>query len=675
MAVKERTRIREAGEYTPPKYSKEERQALGLFTPEEYEEYKEREQWKDGFHGGETGTLDITYEDYERYYVAVVDDWIRQSKVHFKSVKKEWAQAVKRFESFVDRVREISASGTDPAYTNLPFLYHGIMEIVAMLFDSLPRPTFQSRQAQVDDFAGALNYFASWELDANDFDMLMYGIGLDVQLFNLGVLKLTVDDTKDGPFSRHGRIEIRKTEPRYCHPDPFASQLDWKYMQFFIESSPYDIGDIRQLYPDAGFRVRPELSYSVSRADEDEGNYIDEVEHSVIDSPSKNPLAGPFSVGERGRAMLNECWLKDDTLIFEAEEEWFQNAVSPDGENQAELIEDAGHGFFKPSIDPDTGYVRGKWVKKYPHGRYIVTANKVLLLDIPNPYPHKGLPYVFFRGRPSKTCLSPGDATYLMLVERKLNDLLNRVMRMAQANIERPTIADGTAFDAPKKWHNIESAADLILQVRPGSKFEKMQAGEIPAFVEPFVQFLQGFMNDLKGVNEVMQGKLSEGSQLSAEALSNLQDQAGTMGRMKARFLEAGLKETGFILMWLIRWTYQSDVTVQIIDPSTKQPADVKWDPDSAGEDDYVCVMHAGSSLPGAKQGAFQQAMSMYRERIVDDEYVLETAQIPGASRVLQRKRQKELEDIYATAAGKALGVSINQVAKTDGAPGRRRLS
>lgn len=673
--------------YGGKKHSKREREMLGCFTLKEYYEYTKRDKWKDDFRD-EDGNPDpdVTRDHYEKYWIACVDDWLHQSQSHWKRVKREWAIAVKRFEQIQDRMREMSSAKADPASTNLPFLYQGLVELVALLFDSLPRPSYQSRQAQVDDFAGALNYFANWEMDANQFDMLMYDVGLDVQLFNLGVLKFTVDPSEKGPFAREGRIDIRRTEPRYINPDPYAQKMEWKYMQWLIEASPYDVGELRAMYPEKGHLINPEVGYSVTRADADNNDDGEDVMDGggVISSPANFNKTGPFIIGDRQRAVLKECWLKDDTLEFVATEKWFDNilkdqegnpVLGPDGQD-IEINPGMGRGWMQPELedpdDPDS-YVLGNWVKKYPHGRYIVTCNNVLLIDIPNPYAHKEPPYVFFRGRPSKKCLAPGDATFLIVVERKLNDIYSRIFRMAQANIERPKLMDAGAFDSPKKWRNIEAVADMIIQVRQNAQFKVMEAGEIPVFVAPFAQFLKGFFDDLLGINAVMSGKLTEGAQLGAEALGALQDQAGTRTRMKARFIEAGLKECGFILMWLIRSTYESAQKIQIIDPSTQEPKEVTWNPDEAGDDDYITVIQAGSSLPGAKQGAYQQALTMYREGIVDDEYVLQTAQIPGAPSIIKRKRSKQLENIQAQAAGKALGLDIkDDTAKTDGRPGRK---
>lgn len=655
-----------------PRFEITNEMAAGCFTLEEYAKYLQRPMWQDD---DENGDWDDE-ENYREYWVQLVDDWLQQSQDYFRTVKREWASATRKFEHFLDRLREMVSSRSDPAFTSLPYLFNMINEIVALLFDSLPRPSYQSRQAAIDDFAGALNYYSNWELDSNDFDMTMYEIGLDVQLYNLGVMKQTIEEEEDGPFEREGRIIMSRTEPRYCNPDPFAKKMDWEYMNYFIEASPYDVGDIRRMFPEHGGEVTPESHYSVSRADAGSGDIADDesLETHIIKSPANSIKGGPFTLGTRGRAQVKECWLKDLSTVFEADMEWYSNVtIEGTGEDtkETEINPGKGRGWMKPKVDPDTGYVMGKWKRKYPYGRYICTSNGVLLLDIPNPYSHRSIPYTFFKGRPSKQVLSPGDATFLILVERKLNDLNNRIFRMAQANIERPKLVDQGAFDAPKKYHNMEAASDLILQVRPNSQFRTMEAGEIPQFVAPFTMMLKQFFDDLGGVNQIMQGKLAEGSQLSAEAMGGLQDQASTRTRMKARFIEFALKHVGYQMMWNIRDNYRSGQKVMVIDPITQEQKEVVWTPEDAKRDDYVVVIQAGSSLPGAKQGAYQQGLQLYRERVVDGEYLLDVAQIPSAQRILQRQRAKYLQDIEAQAAGKALGLSIKEQMKTDERPGR----
>ncbi len=311
--------------------------------------------------------------------------------------------------------------------------------------------------------------------------------------------------------------------------------------------------------------------------------------------------------------------------------------------------------------------------RRYPNGRCLTVANGVLLYDAPihEMYRHKQPPYTFFRGRPTKRVLSPGDASFLMVVEKKLNELYGRVMRNAMCNIATPLVVDSGAFDAPKKYRNITDDPDLIIQVRPNARIQHLQAGELPQFIMPFAQFLKGFFDDLMGIQEVMRGGLAEGAQLSSEALGALQDQASSRVRMKSRLIENALKQMGFQLQWNIRATYPSELEVTVMDPASGKPHKIFWNDDEAQED-YSVVIQAGSSLPGAKMGAYKQAMELYREGIVDDEFVLDAAQVPGKVAILNRTEQKRDKRLTVAIEAKELGVAAKERQNYSGQPGRR---
>lgn len=625
------------------------------------EEYKDLPDWKRELDEEGNQRFD-SKEEWEEYLVAQVDAWHKESRHEWKSVKKEWARAVSRFERSLSKLGEMAPKSESPAYSELPFTYKAVLELVAMMFDSLPRPQYLSRQASEDSFVSALNYWGSWELDANDFDLLMFDIGLDLQLFNLGIVKQTIDYEKTGPFNQDGRIVMKKTEPRYFWPDPYAQTLKWDDAKYWIFAEPYDLGDIQRTYPLTGFMVKPEDRYSSVLEKDDE----DEQGGGTITGPAN--FGDGMKAGERHRALVKECWLKDYSLEFKAEEEFVQEK---DADGQPKFREDGSAiGEMKCKVDIH-GDVIGHHVRRYPDGRLIVTANKVLLYSGPIPYRHKQPPYTFFRGRPTKRILSPGDATFLNLVERKLNDIYGRVMRNAMANTATPLIVDSGAFDAPKKYRNITDDPDLIIQVRPNARIQHLAAGEIPQFVMPFAQFLKGFFDDLMGVQAVMRGQLAEGAQLSAEALGGLQDQASSRVRMKSRLIEAALRTLGYQLMWNIRENYPSQMTLEIMDPSSGEPHTISWN-DEEAQDDYAVVIQSGSSLPGAKMGAYKQAMELYREGIVDDEFVLDAAQVPGKAVILKRTQEKRDKRLTVAIEAKELGVAAKERQNYSGQPGRR---
>jgi hypothetical protein len=630
------------------------------FTPDEYKAYIGRPQWKTDIIDGRQFE---SYEEYEAYWNDCVKTWLEASRNAFGKVKKEWAYAIRRFEKFTERMKEVSSAKADPAATNLPFLQKALIELVAILFDSLPRPQAQGRQASEDDLIGALNYYIGEECDANNFDMTMYDIGLDIQLCNLGVLKQTVDMDGQGPFGHQGEIVMTRVEPRYIHPDPLAGKLEWKSMKYLIVAEPCDLTDIRLKYKELGIFVEAESAYTTTRSDEDAG------ESKGIADSQPNVIKSPANYGDtilsgkvRQRALLKECWFKDASLVFVADQ-------APTTKDKDGITEMSDHPW---AID-DEGYVKGQWQARYPDGRLIVIANGVLLFDGENPFEHGRPPYAFFRGRPSSGVLSPGDASFLIVIERKLNDIYSRIYNMAQANIERPTIVDRNAFDSPAKWRNLDTLPMTIIPVTPGANLHKLEAGEIPSFVYPLASYLENFFEDFMGVQGVARGKLAEGAQLSAQALGDLQSAQGTRTRMKARFIEFGLKEVGEQLVSNIVSTYPDGTPAKVTDPKDGQNYTVKWDRDRAGED-FTIVIQAGSSLPGSKQSAFEQALQLYREKIVDAQYVLETAQVPNSDKILQRNQMQLQEAIAAQAAGRAVGLEIKQITKPEDTAGRKGM-
>lgn len=630
------------------------------------EQYKKLEWWEREL--DENGEQRFTSkEEHDQFYVQQVEAWLSESRRHFRSTKKQWARAVARFEWFMERLSEMSAASMEPAYSDLPFLYKAMLELVAMLFDSLPRPQYMSRQSNEDQFVGALNYWGTWELDANDFDITMFDIGLDINLFNLGILKQTIDYEQSGPFNQDGRITFKKTEPRYFWPDPYSGSLKWGDAKYWIFAEPYDLGDIRRTYQTTGFLVQPESRYSDLGDRESQDG--DDDTGTIMQSPANAiGLTGP--VGERWRACVKECWLQDYSLEFEAEEE-FVPVLDEEGKQKFDKDgRKLGEWCYKEDAD---GNLIGVHKRRYPNGRCLVVANGVLLYDAPihEMYRHKQPPYTFFRGRPTKRVLSPGDASFLMVVEKKLNELYGRVMRNAMCNIATPLVVDSGAFDAPKKYRNITDDPDLIIQVRPNARIQHLQAGELPQFIMPFAQFLKGFFDDLMGIQEVMRGGLAEGAQLSAEAMGALQDQASSRVRMKSRLIENALKQMGFQLQWNIRATYPSELEVTIMDPASGKPHKIFWNDDEAQED-YSVVIQAGSSLPGAKMGAYKQAMELYREGIVDDEFVLDAAQVPGKVAILNRTEQKRDKRLTVAIEAKELGVAAKERQNYSGQPGRR---
>lgn len=546
-----------------------------------------------------------SYGDYEKYYCRLVDDLLDQSRRFWQPKKDRWKSA--------DRLLELDNSTgfqNDAMRSDVPVLPQAVEEAISLLTESLPRPQTAARQAAQDDMASALNYFISEELDANEFDVLMARVALDMKKFNIGCIKQSIDRNGHGPFGNDGNIRLTKVDPRHIWPDPFAKSWRWGDYLFLVVAEPDDLANIRERFPMTGKNVRPESQYSI-------GTDSDDKEYGESWVPNENDGATGI-LGERHRALVKECWLNDKRMVWECK-------YDPDGNK----------------VYDEQGEEVGKWVRRYPNGRCLITANGKLLLDVANPFRHKQPPYTFFPGRISSALFSYGDVEVLGRIQEKINTLAKDAFKNLRANINSPWIVDAHAFDSPQKFQNITNEEGLVIIKRPGAQVERATARDLPPSLNVFMGWLKSIFDDILGVQSIMRGQIAEGAQLSAEAVQNLQGASTSRIRLKSRLLETSLEHLGYLLQWNIRQLYPTKMEVELQDTSSGELKKIYWN-DNAAQGDYAIEIQTGSSLPGAKQGAAAQAILLWSEDLIDREAALAQMQYPGFASIIKRMNDRE---------------------------------
>ena len=577
------------------------------------------------------------FEAYQDYYVRFVDDLLDQSRKHWKPIKQRWMEADKRLE--LEQLSGLLADSR-PTRTDLALTPAAVEKAIAATIDSLPRPTVGPKQVSDEDMSGGLNYFMGEVLDSNYFDLLMARVELDKKRFGIGSIKQSIDPNHTGPFGQPNKIVLTKTDPRYIWPDPLGKSWRWADLTFLIVAEPMDLAEIRTRYTDRGFLVQPESNYSRKN----EGGDDAEGRAGKMEISSPNADNG-YKLGERNRALVKELWLKDQSKKFVQDED------------------DDGN----PQFDPD-GEPLGKFVLRYPNGRLIITANKVVLFDAENPFRHGEPPYTFFENRLSSKLFTFGDVELLARLEDKINIIHKDMMKNARVNINSPYVVSNNAFDSPEKYKNITNEETLVIVKNQGAEVARLTPTEFPQFVFPLVSWLTDIFNDLSGVSSIMQGGIEKGAQLSADAIGNLQGSSAGGLKMKARLLEHGLTHLGFLLQWNVRQFYSSEKTITIQDPSNGKQVQVNWNPD-ADQPDYSVDIQVGSSLPGTKQGAQQLAMQLYGNDAIDRPALLDALQYPGRDQIVSRIDER----VKKEAALAAAGVAVSLDGKSSTGPGRKK--
>ena len=476
-----------------------------------------------------------------------------------------------------------------------------------------------------------------------------------------GFSKCMLIMTRKRPYNHEGKIVIQKIDPSRISIDPKAKRLKWEDMGFVIYKDTFDLDQARKLFKGGADKI--EDYFQVTNDDKD----VDQQYGTNLKSPVPNPIEGNATI--RNRVEIMECWFEDSRLKVVANTEggvYKATIVVPDvpGSKKPNPDHDPDKPdiYTRPAVDED-GYVIGEMVEAYPHGRCIVIAGeKSVVQDFANPYWHNKAPFVFFKARPSRALITVGDLIPIMKIDRKINDILSKIHIMAQQEIERPMIAQTNTFKTPRAWFKMSGQASAVIVKNPGSEFMRMPPTEIPQF--PFI-YLQELMKQLEkamAVAGIMQGKLQEGSQLSAEAVSSIQGMATSVLKMKAELIAEGIKELGYQLMWNIRETYPQNITVNLQEPDGTKTT-VNWNEDNAS-DDYLVDIESSSGLPGQQDANAQQIIPLYRDGLIDRPAALQALRkiVPDWKYVVARMKQDDLKKIEADAAGKAMGTNIRKL-------------
>ena len=637
------------------------------FTPKEYEDYMDLPKWK--WDEPEDAEWD-SETDYHNHWSTTILAWQQAYKESYGALVDQWKSAIEYVERMPNETNfDVFAPELATAQERLPFAIAAIRQQTSQLFCNYPQPQYISPSMQFDKYVQALQQQGVMELKANSFNALMFDLGLDMAYSGFGVLKIYVDRDEAGPYGKDGKIVIQKMDPAKIAVDPKAKRLKWSCMQYVMVEDDMDLGTARRIFKGAAHRITEDMQ-GTRQATKD-GMYG----HNIM---SPVPAVGENNTTGRNQVKVIECWFKDDRLKFVAdEEEKFNEPTRLNAEGVEEPNPDYDSEkpqvYNVPAVDED-GYVVGRWVEAYPAGRCIVLCGDTTVVqDFENPYWHNQAPFVFYRGAPSRKLFPVGDLVSLVKIDKKKNDLLSRIHIMAQAEIERPMIADNKAFRPPRMVYKLSGSSTSVLVIQQGSTFARMQPTEIPQYVWVLLAQYDKAMDQAMAVAGVMQGQITEGSQLSAEAVSSLQGMASGVLKMKAELIAEGNKDLGYQLMWLQRETYDEDIVIPVALPDGTTE-NVQWNEHEAASD-YIVDIQSGTGLPGAEAAQSNQAMGLWREALIDRPKALQMMKMNDWQAICERMDKKEQELISTDAAGRAQGLYLKKILEPEnksGASGRR---
>lgn len=629
------------------------------FTPERYAEYlREPLYVLDGFQDKES---------YEANWSSTVSEWLLQSKSKTDKWKSSCRKALQQVEYMEDSSKVYTNFNELIAKTPIDLGFSQIQEQNALLTSNLARPMLIAQQESENAYVAAGNQILDAELTMNDYDQVSTDLLYLAQYFNAGYFKTGVDYAEYGPYGQKGKVYVDYVHPDDMYPDPRAKRFSWDCMDFIIQQHEMEIGDIRQLYPVEGFRITD---------DAETAQYT-----SMMDTKSQDSILSPIPKLAKGpewkrqKIKVFECWFKDSRLKFVPQTEPTRETFDELGLSRTE---------YKPLVLDDDGFVVGDWKPAYPSGRCIITAERVVLEDMQNRLPHGSCPFIPVKFAPSENPYIAGDATRIMNIVDKINNLLGDIHAYSQKETQRPMLIELGALANKQHYKKLPNSAGKAIIVNQGSiargAIMRMPPVETPQFVWLLLDKYLQMLDMVAGSSAVMKG-VSDSTQLSAEAIDKLTSSSGASKRvgMKAQYFATAAKEVGRQMFWLIRRTYDEKISVQVTLPDSSS-ASFDWESDKAtfetgdeeeiqrvvSQEGHLIDIKTGTGTPNAKQARAQMAMGLYQNNAIDRIALLDANEYPDRQAINQRMTEQFKDRIAAEAGGKELGLKVKEALKGD---------
>ncbi len=222
-------------------------------------------------------------QDHEKHYTKLVHSLFKQSVNEFYKEKAEWDKSEKliQLEHIIN-----SAIDSHPSKTRFPLLIKLIEEYVATRTADIMRPQASSRQPDMDQAVGALNYFKDVELDDNQYELKMVLKAMHQLRCKIAFMRTDVDPDEPGPFGHDGKHKISLVDPRCVWPDPYAKTWDWKEHAFVIISRPMDLSEIRRIWPGKGHLVQPDETFTYSDGQSQNQAANSQIVRNLMSSPT-----------------------------------------------------------------------------------------------------------------------------------------------------------------------------------------------------------------------------------------------------------------------------------------------------------------------------------------------------------------------------------------------------
>jgi len=401
-----------------------------------------------------------------------------------------------------------------------------------------------------------------------------------------------------------GEIVVRARPPQSVWPDPYATDDDdWRYV---TTTDTLDINEVRQKWPDQGWRVRPDAARPTDPA------------------PMTMPLERPSGVG-----LL--------TPLYPV------NAPVPTGGMDTRVtiyttrVKDATLEVIPETLRDPEGVERLRRAVryKYPQGRLIQTTSTVVLYDGPMPY-GDGFDLIRLVLQPPVHRFWPQKSLVAELLElQRASDKLESLVVENALRLQKGlVIADANSGINPRTFGDIPG--QVILK-RQGSEVRIERPPPMPADLVQHGGRLRSIMREQLGQQPSRQGQPGRGN-VSAELTETEISQAMGLTRLRARYLYMAVHKLVAKLLARMGQFYTTPRILPFAQGDEWQP--VLWEPLREWKQ-YSAFIDPSSFSINSKTLTKRLALMLAKMgRLASDEDLFKILEFPNGQAIAERNKQ-----------------------------------
>lgn len=530
-----------------------------------------------------------------------------------------------------------------------------IQTIIPIMTDTNPGIEVSPQEPSDYQFADILSKVVRSWWNKTAMDMSLVELLTDAMKLDVGIAKIIWNpDAENGS----GDIECIVIDPRNVYVADGAIDFN-KKCPWTIELYPATVGELKRKYPDKAKFIKA----TGRRRDNEETGSSDsfDTEIKLVSPVDKEPgsveidptVSSSYEDGEV--VWCAEMWIDD----YAVEEIDLESDESVDGEPVKQTK------------------------RKYPLGKIVqaIPALGLVLAVGPSPYKDGMKPYVKIIDvvRPREFYGEGEVGPYI-----ETQDMINRSLAVIYdyvALMTNPTwIVD---MDSGVDPDMLTNQIGLVIPKKAGSTVVRESPPNLPPGVFNFYTLMRQLFDSQTGIHDVTQGRKPVGI-TAAEAISTMMEAAQTRLRLKERQLQVALRQMGFMVVSRILQFYTAPRVIKISGSTMQWPEffefyieetpsgdykyntlEYEFDEDTRQFNEkrqgwqsketkglYDIVVAGGTALPFMKSQRGELAMRLFRDKVIDQQNLLEMLEWPNREELMRRMEEGAKEKAASTPPG-----------------------